>query len=198
MKAIFYDCNCNLVRCQFAGMNEKGEPNWLMIEQGKPTVTLAETERKENHNYRYKLLCLEGEEVSELTLMRILCSFIHREIEGWSSISDDIYNFAQDMIKHQVEWNKENICLRFRISKDYEHERKYYLSITQGDGGVFLDAVDGITDLDQLLELTDDFCSLLEDFIHIEKVYRIADISDVDENLLSENLLSRFDRVIES
>ena len=196
MKAIFYDRNKDLVRCQFAGMNEKGEPNWLMIEQGKPTVTLAEAEKKEHHIYRYKLLCLEGEEVSELTLMRILCSFIQREIEGWGSISDDIYNFAKDMINHQVEWNKENICLRFRISKDYGHERKYYLSITQGDKGVFLGAVDGITDLDQLLELTDDFCSLLEDFIHIDKVYKIADISNVDENLLSENLLGRFDRIM--
>ena len=174
----------------------EGEPNWLMIEQGKPTVTLAETERKENHNYRYKLLCLEGEEVSELTLMRILCSFIQREIEGWGSMEDDICTFMNDMVKHRVVWNKENVCLRFRISQDFEHEGKYYLSITQGVGGVYLGAVEEITDLDQLLELIDEFCCILEDSAHIEKVYRIADISGVDEELLSENLLSRFNRIM--
>ena len=196
MKAIFYDRNKDLVRCQFAGMNEKGEPNWLVIEQGKATVTLAETERKENCNQHYRLLCLEGEEVSELTLMRILCSFIQREIEGWGSMADDISTFMNDMVKHRVEWNKENVCLRFRISQDFEHEGKYYLSITQGVGGVYLGVVEEITDLDQLLELIDEFCCILEDSAHIEKVYRIADISGVDEELLSENLLSRFNRIM--
>lgn len=196
MKAIFYDRNKDLVRCQFAGMNEKGEPNWLVIEQGKATVTLAETERKENCNQHYRLLCLEGEEVSELTLMRILCSFIQREIEGWGSMADDISTFMNDMVKHRVVWNKENVCLRFRISQDFEHEGKYYLSITQGVGGVYLGVVEEITDLDQLLELIDEFCCILEDSAHIEKVYRIADISGVDEELLSENLLSRFNRIM--
>ena len=196
MKAIFYDRNKDLVRCQFAGMNEKGEPNWLVIEQGKATVTLAETERKENCNQHYRLLCLEGEEVSELTLMRILCSFIQREIEGWGSMENDICTFMNDMVKHRVVWNKENVCLRFRISQDFEHEGKYYLSITQGVGGVYLGVVEEITDLDKLLELIDEFCCILEDSAHIEKVYRIADISGVDEELLSENLLSRFNRIM--
>ena len=45
---------------------------------------------------------------------------------------------------------------------------------------------------------TDHFCSMLEDFAHIENVYKIADISGVDENLFSENLLGRFDRVIKN
>ena len=196
MKAIFYDRNNDLVRCQFAGMNGKGEPDWLMIEQGKPTVTLAESEREENSNQHYRLLCLEGEEVGERTLMRILCSFIQREIEGWGSMEDDLCTFVQDMIKHRVEWYRERVCLRFRISKDYEHEGKYYLSIRQGVWGVYFGTVEGITDLDQLLELIDDFCCTLEDTVRIEKVYRIADISSVDEGLLSENLLSRFDKIM--
>lgn len=195
-KAVFYDRYCDLVRCQFAGMNEKGKPEWLIIEQGKPTVTLAETEREEHRDNHYRLLCLEGEEVSELTLIRILCSFIQREIEGWGAMDDDICTFMNDMVKHRVEWNKENVCLRFRICRDYEHEGKYYLSITQGVGGVYLGAVEEITDLDELLELIDDFCCVLEDNAHIEKVYRIADISGVDEELLSENLLGRFDRIM--
>ena len=198
MKAIFYDRNKDLVRCQFAGMNEKGKPEWLIIEQDKPTVTLAETERKEHRSQKYKLLCLEGEEVGELILLRILCSFISGEIEGWSSLSDDIYAFIKDMETHRVEWNKERIYLRFRISKDFEHEGKYCLSIYKNDHDCHLGYADGIEDLDQLLELIDDFCSMLEDFAHIENVYKIADISGVDENLFSENLLGRFDRVIKN
>lgn len=197
-KAIFYDRNKDLVRCQFAGMNEKGKPEWLIIEQGKPTKTLTDTEKEDHRDNHYRLLCLEGEEVGEQTLLRILCSFIQREIEGWGSMDDDICTFMNDMVKHRVEWNKENVCLRFRINQDYEHEGKYYLSITQGVGGVYLGAVEEITDLDELLELIDDFCCVLEDNAHIEKVYRIADISGVDEELFSEFLLGRFDRVIKN
>ena len=75
MNAIFYDRNNDLVRCQFAGMNEKGEPEWMVIEQGKATQTLAGIEKAEHRNLHYRLLCLEGEEVDRLTLLRIMCSF---------------------------------------------------------------------------------------------------------------------------
>lgn len=196
MKAIFYDRNKDLVRCQFAGMNEKGEPNWLMIEPGKPTVSLAETERKEHCSQKYRLLCLENEAVDELTLLRILCPFIKNEMEGWGSLCDDICYFARDMIKHRVEWNKESVCLRFRISQDCEHEEKFYLSVRLDSEGCYVGGMDAITDLDRLLEVLDDFCCMLEDGLHIEKVYRIVEICGVDIKLFSENLLSRFDRIM--
>lgn len=195
MKAIFYDRNMDLVRCQFAGMNEKGEPNWLMIEQGEPTETLAETERKEHCNRHFRLLCLEGEEVDRMTLLRILCSFIEREIEGWGELPDDIETFVKDMIMHRVMWNKDSVGLRFRICPDYEHEGMYYLSIQLGTRGTLLAAIDGIKDLDWLLELIDDFCCLLEDDVRIEKVHKTIEIRDIDEHLFSENLLARFDEV---
>lgn len=195
MKAIFYDRNMDLVRCQFAGMNEKGEPNWLMIEQGKPTETLAETERKEHRNRHFRLLCLVGEEVSKVTLLRILCSFIEREIEGWGELPDDIETFVKDMIKHRVVWNKDGVGLHFHICPDCEHVGMYYLSIQLGTRGEFLGAMDEIRDLDWLLELIDDFCCLLEDDAHIEKVNRVLEIRNIDEHLLSENLLARFDEV---
>lgn len=196
MKAIFYDRNMDLVRCQFAGMNEKGEPNWLIIEQGEPTETLAEVERKEHRNQHFKLLCLEGEEVGRVTLMKILCSFIEREIEGWGVLPDDIEVFVKDMIKHRVVWNKNGIGLRFRICPDYDNKGMYYLSILLGTREGFLGAMDGIKDLDWLLELIDDFCCLLEDEVCIEKVNRVLEISDIDEHLFSENLLARFEIVI--
>jgi len=196
MKAIFYDRNMDLVRCQFAGMNEKGEPNWLIIEQGEPTETLAETERKEHRNQHFKLLCLEGEEVGRVTLMKILCSFIESEIEGWGELPDDIEVFVKDMIKHRVVWNKDSIGLRFRICPDYDNKGMYYLSIQLGTREGFLGAMDGIKDLDWLLELIDDFCCLLEDEVCIEKVNRVLEISDIDEHLFSENLLARFEVVI--
>ena len=138
MKAIFYDRNKDLVRCQLAGMNEKGRPEWMVIEQGKATQTLAEIEKAEHRNHYYRLFCLEGEEVDRLNLMRIMCSFIRGEIEGWSSMTNDIDRFTDDMIKHQVDWNKESIALHFRISPEFKTEGKYYLSIKQGMKGNFL------------------------------------------------------------
>ena len=197
MKAIFYDRNCDLVRCQFAGMNEKGEPNWLIIEQGKPTETLAQVEKKEQCNNNYRLLCLEGEEVDKVTLLRIMCSFIGREMKGWGVMPEDISSFKTDMVKHQIEWDKERIGLRFSISPDYQHQGKYYLNIYLSADGCFLGAVSEIEDLDWLLEQIDDFCCELEDAMHIEKVYRTIDIKSVDKGLFSENLLARFDEVKE-
>lgn len=198
MKAIFYDRYCDLVRCQFAGMNEKGEPNWLVIEQGKPTKTLTDTEKEDHRDYRYRLLCVEGEEVNELTLLRILCSMIQGELEGWRKLSDDILRFMKDMTKHRVEWNRENICLRFRISQGFDEKGKYYVSVNNGANDQFLGAVGEVTDLDQLLEILDDFGGMLEDFVHIEKVNKIIDIRGLDEHLFSEFLLGRFDRVIKN
>lgn len=197
MKAIFYDRNCDLVRCQFAGMNEKGEPNWLIIEQGKPTETLAEVEKNEHCNNHYRLLCLEGEEVDKVTLLRILHSFIGREVEGWGEMPEDICNFKNDMVKHQIEWDKEKTGLRFSIHPNYQHQEKYYLSTYLNTDRCFVGAVSEITDLDWLLELIDDFCCELEDMFHIEKVYRTIDIKGVDKGLFSENLLARFDEVTE-
>lgn len=196
MKAIFYNRNKELVRCQFAGMNEKGKPEWLIIEQGKPTVTLAETEREKQRDQHYRLLCLEGEEVDELTLMAILCSFIQGELEGLNTFNDDMYHFVAAMDKHRVEWNKERISLLFRINKDFEHKGKYYLCVSRGFGEGYLGAADAIEDLDRLLEVIEDFCYILEDEFHIDKVFKIVDISSVDENLFNEDRLNRFDRVI--
>jgi hypothetical protein len=177
-------------------MNEKGEPNWLMIEPGKPTEVLAEAERKDCCRMNYQLLCLEGEEVDEELLLRILCSFIHREIEGWSSTDKDILNFVNDMKKHRVAWNKDRIGLHFRISKDYEHEGKYSLSVRKDFNDGCLGFADDVEDLDKLLELLDDFCSMLEDFVYIEKVVRYIDISRVDGHEFDKELLNRFDRVM--
>ena len=196
MKAIFYDRNKDLVRCQLAGMNEKGEPEWLIIEQGKPSVTLAETEKEKQRDQHYRLLCLEGEEVDEQTLLTILCSMIQGELEGLNTFSHDFFRFMKEMDKHRVEWNKERTSLRFRISKDYEHKGKYYFCISRGFGEDYLGAASAIDDLDQLLEVIEDFCFILEDEFHIDKVYRIVDISSVDENLFNEDRLSRCDRVI--
>ena len=198
MKAIFFDRNNDLTRCQFAGMNEKGKPEWLIIEQGKPTETLAETEKEDHCNHYYKLLCLEGEEVGMVTLMRILCSCLRGELEGWRSASDEIFDFINDMLKHQVVWSKKDVVLRFRINEDFEHEGKYHLTIYRGMNGCFLGGFGEITDLDGVLEVIDDFCCTLEDSVGIEKVYSIVDVSNVADYQFSEQLLSRFDRVMKA
>ena len=195
-QAIFYDRNSDLVRCQFAGINEKGEPNWLIIEQGKSSMTLAEKEKQDDYDYRYKLLCLEGEEVNSSALMRILCSFIRGQVEGWSDLSKDFDDFIDDMKRHHVKWNKERIALRFHIGQSLEHEGCYYLSIYQEFGGAFLGTVDQIMDPDNLLVVLDDFCCLLEDMLNVDSVYKIVNISSAGDYQFSENLLSRFDKII--
>ena len=68
-RAIFIDRKHKLTRCQLLGMNQKGEPEWLVIEQGMESKTLAAIQREDFIDHKYGMLCLEGEKLDKLILM---------------------------------------------------------------------------------------------------------------------------------
>lgn len=196
-RAIFIDRKHKLTRCQLLGMNQKGEPEWLVIEQGMVSKTLAAIQREDFIDHRYGMLCLEGEKLDKLTLMRILASAIVGEIKGYGFGIDDIPKFVDDMKKHQVEWPRDRVGLRFSFNPDFEHTGKYVLSVYLGcRKEEILMLEDNIEDPNDWWETIHEFCCMLEDEVGMHEPYKELELSSVDDVEIDENDLYMFNRVI--
>ena len=196
-RAIFIDRKHKLTRCQLLGMNQKGEPEWLVIEQGMESKTLAAIQREDFIDHKYGMLCLEGEKLDMLTLMRILASAIVGEIKGYGFGIDDIPKFVDDMKKYQVEWPKDSDGLKFCFYPDFEHTGKYELTVYTGDqNGFCLTNVDDIEDPNDWMEMIREFCCMLEDEMGMDEPCKVLDLSKVDDVEIDENDLYMFNRVI--
>lgn len=196
-RAIFIDREKKLTRCQLVGMNQKGEPEWLVVEQGRESRTLAAIQREDFIDRKFRMLCLEGEKLDRLTLMRILAETIEGEVRGWGFMIDDIPKFIADMKKHQVEWPKGRVGLRFKFFKGYDHKGKYGLSVSLAhSNGEVLVCADDIEDPNDWMEMIRDFCCMLEDEAGMDEPYKELELSSVDDVEIDENDLYMFNRVI--
>lgn len=181
-RAIFINRNNRLVRCQFAGLNEKGEPEWLIIEQGEKSQTLTAKQRESIGNLHYKMLCLEGEKVEKLVLMRIMASAIVGEIKGWGFMLDDISAFVADMKRHHVEWPQDRISLRFEFRQDSIHPGKYVLSVYLDSEKVdYLMSEENIDDPNDWMSTIDEFCCMLEDGAGMDEPHKMLVLSRLED-----------------
>lgn len=196
-RAIFIDRHQTLTRCQLVGMNQKGEPEWLVIEQGKESKTLAAIQRGDFKDYKHRMFCIEGEKLDKLTLMRVLASAIEGEVRGYGFMIEDITDFVADMKKHHVEWPKDRIGLIFRFYRDYAHKGRYELSVSLGGtNGDILGSVDDIGDPNDWMETIRDFCYTLEDEAAMDEPYKELDISLLGDVEIDEKDLYMFNRVV--
>lgn len=181
-RAIFYDRSNDLVRCQLAGMNEKGEPEWLIIEQGEKSQTLTAKQSEHTSDFRYKMLCLEGEKLDKHLLMRIMASAIVGEIRGWGFSIDDISDFVDDMKKHHVEWPQDRISLRFEFRQDSIHPGKYVLSVYLDSEKVdYLMSEENIDDPNDWMSTIDEFCCMLEDGAGMDEPHKMLVLSRLED-----------------
>ena len=142
------------------------------------------------------MLCLEGERLDRLTLMRILAEAIEGEIKGYGFGIDDIPKFVADMKNHQVEWPKGRVGLKFKFFKDYDHKGKYCLSVSLAhSNGEVLTNVDDIEDPNDWMEMIRDFCCMLEDELWMDEPYKELDLSYVDDVEVNEKDIYMFNRV---
>ncbi len=194
MNAIFYDRNFKLHRCHFAGINEKGEPNWLLMEQGQKTVTLPAKGRPGEKDPQYKLLCIEGEQVRPATLLQMLSSYLKSQIAGFGDLYYGVSNLICEMSKKQVTWGKEIDHLVFSVRLDWARPDKYYLCFgcdDHDDNQLIWD----ISDLDKLMEVLDDFICQLEECLNMDIAKKTLKL---DERIDQESIkayLSVYDTV---
>ena len=109
MNAFIIDSKQKIYRCHFAGVNEKGEPQWVTIDQGKEPQTLGRIGRECCYDPQFKVLCVEGENPSQLTLMRILASTIKDEMRGDEFAGDGVMRLIRNMDRHDIAWSKEKL-----------------------------------------------------------------------------------------
>ena len=163
-------------------MNEKGEPEWLIIEQGEKSQTLTAKQRESIGNLHYKMLCLEGEKVEKLVLMRIMASAIVGEIKGWGFMLDDISAFVADMKRHHVEWPQDRISLRFEFRQDSIHPGKYVLSVYLDSEKVdYLMSEENIDDPNDWMSTIDEFCCMLEDGAGMDEPHKMLVLSRLED-----------------
>ena len=75
-KAFFYETEGgNIHRCMFAGLDKKGEAQWIMLDQGERVLMLSECYNQQG-NGGVNLLCLEGEEVESTAMAKLLGAVI--------------------------------------------------------------------------------------------------------------------------
>ena len=80
--AYFYDNeNGAIVRALFAGLDRNVTPQWVNITPGMEPQTLAEMQRVDGYG-RWNLLAVEGEEVSECNLLRMLLAVMNSPFSG--------------------------------------------------------------------------------------------------------------------
>ena len=195
MNAFFYDRNFKLHRCHFTGINEMGEPMWLLIEQGQTAVTLQAKGRPGEKDPQYKLLCIEGEQVRPATLLQMLSSYLKPQLDGFGEMYSGVSSLIREMMKKQVIWGKEIDYLDFDIRLDSFRAGKYSLCVGCGDYGD-KQYIWEISDLEKLMEVLDDFICQLEECLNMD----IAKITlKLDERIDQEAInvyLSVYDSVI--
>ena len=196
-RAIFIDQNNELTRCQLVGMNQKGEPEWLVVEQGRESKTLAAIQREELTNRKYRMLCIEGEPLHMQTLMRVLGSALEGEARGNGFMMDGIFDFIADMRKFQVEWPKDCVSLRFRFFEKYKQPGRYGFKVIMiCFNNEVATIVRDIDDPNKWLGLIREFCEMLEDDAGMDKPYKELDISSAADVEWDSDKLEFFDIVI--
>ena len=80
--AYFYDDESGvIVRALFAGLGSKGTPQWVNITPGMESQTLAEMQRVDGYG-RWNLLAVDGDQVSECNLVRMLLAVMNSPSTG--------------------------------------------------------------------------------------------------------------------
>lgn len=80
--AYFFDDECGtVVRALFAGLGSKDTPLWVNITPGMLSQTLAQMRRAEGYG-RWHLLAVDGEQVSECCLVRMLLAVMNSPSTG--------------------------------------------------------------------------------------------------------------------
>lgn len=190
MNAIFYDRDLELHRCHFAGMNEKGEPNWLIIEQGKKTVTLDETEKGNNNAHEYKLLCVEGEKVASLALLKMMRTLVDIKKNSNDVFYKSARQFVKKLLKYQIEWEKTVDTFCVYLNNDCLQPGKYAICICCDT--LWHETLVNVGELDDLI-LTigwaEDIICMMENTLKMDIKEKILEISsNIDRESIKDYL----------
>ena len=98
-KAFFYEViGGQMHKCMFAGLDNEGQPQWLIVNQGSEVMTLSDYQGDVIDGEEINLLCLEGEKVESTTMALLLGAVLQ-------SYGPDIPGLLHETLEALKRWN---------------------------------------------------------------------------------------------
>jgi hypothetical protein len=183
MKGILFNEYGDLYRCSFDDDKRSGKPSIMLITQGLPVKRLEEFDNDQDlSGLNYRLLCLNGEPASSITVAMLLGTVIANPV-GY--VDDDMRRSLAIMQRLKVECDKEPLCLHFSLdSKINIHGEKVY-SFTVSEPDTEVRVVDEVSS-DDMYDLFTSIHAYLG-VLQMEAEVPIASVSlYVKDDLLEE------------
>ena len=145
-----------LIACEFAGVNECGDPQMVVFTPGEP-VTSLESFMKEEEIAEMRLLGEEGQPVTSLRVVRMLSPLLKYQDD--SIISDLI----DQMDRMGIEWPGKSVEMSVIVSKTDDEEVLYTLHLVLHDNERAIRFKNEFGSLQEIMECLRVFYHTLED-----------------------------------
>ena len=161
-KALFYETFGGFLhKCMFAGLDNKGNAQWMMVSQGDEVITIDQyIEMNAIEVYSIRLLCLEGEKIESKTMALLLGETINCNFCDVSAMDDRI----EQLRRWGLSWYRDPLTMSVHVT-EYQNEPKgrlnYRFYIT-GKGIGFVTEADDFDSLEELMELVRQYFAALE------------------------------------
>lgn len=183
-----------LHKCMFAGLDNEGNAQWVMTDQGDEMMTLSQY-RKYNllDDDEMLLLCMEGEKVESKTMSMFLGAVIRGYRFNTSFLSERI----ETLRRWGISWRREPLRMTVSVMGYWDDDRGcqcYRFYILEENLGVVADA-DNFDSVDALMDFVFEYFSVLEFEAAVTVTSKRLDAdSEVLETMRKEDL-RMFDNV---
>ena len=160
-KAIFFESNGGyLHKCIFAGLDNDGFAQWVVVDQDTEPMTLNEyLQYNVLTDSAMLLLCMEGEKVESKTMLLLLGAVIRDYGADTSALSERI----KTLRRWGVSWHHEPLRMSVNV-QEYRGESNrvfYHLFIYVENFGVVAEA-DEFVSVDAVMDFVSEYFSVLE------------------------------------
>ena len=160
-KGIFYESNGGyLHKCLFAGLDNKGNAQWVVVDQGMDSMTLSDY-LKYNllDDSQMLLLCMEGEKVESKTMSLLLGAVIRDYGNDVSALSERI----RTLRRWGVTWHHEPLRMAVNVMeyRDATNRYFYHLFIKEESMGVVAETEE-FDSVEALMDFVFEYFSALE------------------------------------
>jgi len=161
-KAFFYETLGGFLHtCMFAGLDNEGHAQWMMVDQGGEVMTLSQyIEQYEMECDAIRLLCLEGEKIESSTMAFLLGETIIGNVYNPCVLNERI----EQLRRWGLSWYRDPLTMSVHVL-EYQNESKgrlnYRFYITGYGLGIVTEA-DDFDSMEELMELVRQYFAALE------------------------------------
>ena len=194
-KAFFYNYECGVVfRCMFAGIDNNGHAQWVIITPGEQSRTLMDYSIEEDfEGEKYVLLCMEGEKAQPVEVARMLGKLLNCPLDY---VGKDLSNAAWDLRSKGVQWEHTPLVLEVKVFEDVEGSLGFLVKETSHESH-YLANVRGFASIEELFDWVNTYFYTLSFVADIPIMSKTLTIKDNLKKQMSKSLLSQFDHIME-